>query len=228
MRFSIIIPAYNEGAHIEQIIRDIHAELQKVESDFEIIIVDNGSTDNTKAVLEILQKEIPQLCARRVFPNRGYGGGILEGLSVAQGEVIGWTDGDGQVSAVYLREMYEIMQQENLVFFKARRTTRPDGIFRATQSRLFNLLFQWLFSVSVHDVNAKPKLFRRSFYASNGLASTDLFIDAEVVIKALHTGIPIREHPVIFESRKAGASKIHIDAGIEFLKNLVYYKFFQR
>ncbi|TSC89685.1 MAG: family 2 glycosyl transferase [Parcubacteria group bacterium Gr01-1014_3] len=228
MRLSIVIPAYNEGVHIERIIRDIHKELQKVESDFEIVVVDNGSLDNTQGVLEMLSKEMPRVRARRVFPNRGYGGGILEGLSVARGEIVGWTDGDGQVRAEDLSAMYKKMRQENFAFFKARRMTRPDGVFRAIQSRIYNLIFHALFSTSVHDVNAKPKLFQRSFYEKTGLASTDLFIDAEVVIKALRGGIPIKEYPVVFQSRKEGKSKIGIGASLEFLKNLLYYRFIKR
>ncbi|HEY9585287.1 MAG TPA: glycosyltransferase family 2 protein [Candidatus Paceibacterota bacterium] len=225
MRFSIIIPAYNEGAHIERIIREIHEELQKVESDFEIVVVDNGSSDNTQTVLGALQKELPHVCARRVFPNRGYGGGILEGLSVAHGDVVGWTDGDGQVRAEDLGGMYEKMRQENLVFLKARRVTRHDGLFRIIQSNIFNLIFHILFFTLVNDVNAKPKLFRRSFYATIDLVSADMFIDAEIVIKALRSGIQIKEYPIVFESRKEGASKIHIGAGLEFIKNLLYYRF---
>ena len=225
MRFSIIIPAYNEGAHIERVVRDIDQELQKVESDFEIIVVDNGSSDKSPEVLETLQKEMSHLHVHRVVPNRGYGGGILAGLSVAHGDVVGWTDGDGQVRAEDLGGMYEKMRQENLVFLKARRVTRHDGLFRIIQSNIFNLIFHILFFTLVNDVNAKPKLFRRSFYATIDLVSADMFIDAEIVIKALRSGIQIKEYPIVFESRKEGASKIHIGAGLEFIKNLLYYRF---
>ena len=228
MRLSIVIPAYNESANIERIIWDIHKELQKFEPDFEIIVVDNGSSDNTQAILKSLKKVIPQLRVRRVYPNRGYGGGILEGLSVARGEIVGWTDGDGQVRAEDLGEMYKKMRQENLVFYKARRMTRPDGIFRAIQSGIYNLIFHVLFSTSVHDVNAKPKFFKRSFYEKTGLISTDFFIDAEVVIKALRSETPIKEYSVVFQPRKEGKSKIGIGASLEFLKNLLYYKFIKR
>ena len=226
MRFSIIIPAYSEEAHIERVVRDIHRELQKVESDFEIVVVDNGSFDNTKAILEALHIEMPRVCVRHVFPNRGYGGGILEGLSAARGEILGWTDGDGQVSAEDLREMYVKMQQENLIFFKARRMTRHDGIVRVVQSKIYNLIFHTLFFAAVNDINAKPKLFRRSFYEKIRLVSTDFFIDAEIVIQALRCGVPIREYPIIFQSRKGGASKIGIGSGFEFIKNLFRYRFF--
>lgn len=226
MRFSIIVPAYNEGAHLERIIRDMYEELQKVESDFEIVVVDNGSSDNTEAVLESLKKEISCVCVRRVFPNRGYGGGILEGLSVARGEILGWTDGDGQVGAEDLAGMYEKMRQENIIFFKARRMIRHDGICRLIQSKLYNLIFHALFFASVNDINAKPKLFHRSFYEKISLISTDFFIDAEIVIRALRVGVPIREYPIVFYARKVGASKINIRAGFEFIKNLLRYRFF--
>lgn len=227
MNLSIIIPAYNECAHIERVVRDIHHELQKIESDFEIIVVDNGSVDNTKTVLAVLQSELSRLCVRHVFPNRGYGGGILEGLSVSQGEIIGWTDGDGQVGAKDLREMYEKMKQEDLVFIKARRMIRHDGTFRAIQSRIYNIIFWVFFSSRISDTNAKPKLFRRSFFDKIQLTSTDLFIDAEIIIQALRLGVPVSEHPIIFESRKGGASKIRVGAGIEFIKNLLYHRFFR-
>lgn len=227
MRLSIVIPAYNEGVHIERIVRDINGELQKVESDFEIIIIDNGSLDNTWVILEALQAEMPRVRVRRVFPNAGYGGGILAGLSMARGEIIGWTDGDGQIPPGILREMYGKLRQENFVFLKARRTVRHDGILRAVQSKIYNFIFHVLFSSSVNDVNAKPKLFRRSFYENVALASTDLFIDAEIVIKALRLNVFIKEYPIVFQSRKDGASKVGLGAGLEFIKNLLYYRFFK-
>ena len=80
----------------------------------------------------------------------------------------------------------------------------------------------------MNDVNAKPKFFRRSFYENIDLVSVDFFIEAEIVIKALRSGVPIIEHPIIFKSRKAGVSKIGIGAGLEFIKNLFYYRFFKR
>ena len=227
MRLSIVIPAYNEGAHLGQIIRDIHEELQKVESDFEIIIVDNGSLDNTQAILEALQKEMPRVHSR-FLPVPGYGKAVLAGLSVARGEIIGWTDSDGQIRPKILGEMYEKMRRENLIFFKAKRMARHDGRLRTIQSKIYNLIFRVLFPTSVNDINAKPKLFRRSFYENAGLTSTDLFIDAEIIIKALRSGVPIREYPITFESRKDGASKIGVGAGLEFIKNLLYYRLFKR
>ncbi len=224
MRFSIVIPAYNEGEHIEQIIRDIHEELQKVEPDFEIIVVENGSSDNTRIVLETLEKKMPRIRAHSL-PKPGYGAAILAGLSMAHGEIVGWTDSDGQIGPEALREMYKKMRQENLVFLKARRTVRHDGTLRAIQSRIFNGIFRMLFFTSVNDVNAKPKLFRRSFYEDIDLSSADLFIDAEIIIKSLRSGIPIKEHPITFQSRKEGASKIGMGAGLEFIKNLLYYRY---
>ena len=228
MQLSIIIPAYNEGAHIERIIRDIHEQLQVVESDFEIVVVDNGSSDDTPSVLLALSKEMPRLHAVHVLPNRGYGGGILAGLSAARGDVLCWTDGDGQIGAEILREMYAIVQKENLRFFKARRIVRHDGLLRVVQSKIYNLIFQMLFLASVNDVNAKPKFFHRSFYDQINLASADLFIDAEIVINALRQGVPIKEYPIVFESRKEGTSKIKMGAGLEFIKNLLYCRFIKR
>ncbi|MBI4085846.1 MAG: glycosyltransferase family 2 protein [Candidatus Liptonbacteria bacterium] len=224
MRLSIVIPAYNEGAHIERIIRDIHDELQNVETDFEIIVVENGSRDNTRLVLEALQKKMPRVRVH-ALPVPGYGRAILAGLSMARGEIIGWTDSDGQIRPEILKEMYEKMRRENLTFLKARRTARHDGILRAMQSRIFNIIFRGLFSASVNDINAKPKLFRRSFYENITLTSIDWFIDAETVIKALRLGVSIKEHPITFQSRKGGASAIGAGAGFEFIKNLLYYRF---
>ena len=228
MQLSVVIPAYNEGAHLKRIICDIHEELLKIESDFEIIVVDNGSIDDTRVILEMLHKKMPRVRFYRAFPNRGYGGGILAGLSMAQGEIVGWTDGDGQIGAKILGEMYEKMRQENLTFLKAKRIVRHDGILRGIQSKIYNLIFQMLFSARVSDVNAKPKLFRRSFYQNIDLASTDFFIDAEIVIKALRSGVSVREHSIIFQSRKGGSSKIGFRVGLEFMKNIFYYRFFNR
>jgi len=224
MKFSIVIPAYNESATLAEVLKSLHHDLKQVEESFEIIVVDNGSTDSTPVVLSALQKELPELKTTRVFPNQGYGNGILAGLKIAQGDIVGWMHADSQVTAQDLITIYQKMNREGLDLCKAIRQTRDESFWRIVQSKIFNTVFRLLFHGRVHDINATPKLFRHTLYDRIGLTSKDWFIDPEVVIKAIAAHATIGEVPVIWQSRKGGKSKVALTTGLEFLKNMIRYK----
>ena len=94
MRFSLVIPCYNEAANLPLLL-DRCKNLVAI-PDVEVILVDNGSTDNTSEVLENLLPQHPGCRSIRVEKNQGYGFGILSGLNAAEGQILGWTHADMQ------------------------------------------------------------------------------------------------------------------------------------
>ncbi|MEK7172556.1 MAG: glycosyltransferase family 2 protein [Patescibacteria group bacterium] len=225
MKLSIIIPAFNEEEAIEKVVRDIFREIKKNEPSSEIVIVDNGSIDDTPQIISRLQKEFHNLKTVRVFPNKGYGNGLLRGVAVSSGEILGWIHGDNQISAEDLFRVWHELVEKKLDLCKAVRQTRSESIWRKTQSRLYNSFFRILFGGKLSDINGSPKVFKRALFDRLQILSLDWFIDPEIVIKALRSGARIGEVEVFCRPRLGGRSKTNWFASFEFFKNMIFYKF---
>ncbi len=227
MKFSLVIPAYNEEESIGAAVRGLRDALGRVEHSFEIIVVNNGSTDGTPRVLEELRADVPELAVVRVDVNRGYGNGVIAGLREAQGEILGWVDADNQVAPEDVAAVYREILHGGADLVKAVRTTRRESRFRRLQSVVYNAIFRILFGGRYRDINAKPKMFRRSLWESLHVTSLDFFIDAEVMIRVIRARRQIREVEVSWAARTSGRSSVQPSAAVEFLKNLLRYKFFR-
>ena len=224
MKFSLIIPAYNEAENIGAVVSNLAAALRNSGDSFEIIVVNNGSVDNTSAVLKKLQGEIPELMTTDVFPNQGYGNGVLAGLAVAQGDILGWMHADNQVSPKDVLLIYQNLKEKNLDFCKAVRVGRDEHWMRIIQSRVYNTFFRLLFGGELRDINGTPKIFKREMYEKLNLHSRDWFLDPEVVIKALRLGVAIGEVEIKWRMRPGGSSHVSQGTWMQFVKNLIKYK----
>lgn len=224
-KLSIVMPAYNEGGGIERTLRKTFNALRNQGFPYEVIVVNNGSKDNTAEVLSTLEKEFPKLKVVTVMPNRNYGGGIKAGLASAEGEILGWTDADGQVDPKGIVDLYRLIADKGYEVAKAYRYPREETIYRKFQSGIFNLIFKIFFGNIADDVNAKPKLMTREIYEKIPLESNDIFIDAEIIIRLAKARIKVGTAPVPFLKREFGKSKMRLWTSLEFLWRMVYYFF---
>ena len=225
MNFSIVIPAYNEAETVASVVNELEQALEPVEQSFEIVVVDNGSTDDTEIVLQRLRGTSPRVKTVRVFPNKGYGNGILVGLQATSGDVVGWMHADKQVLPEDVARVYTTLKTERADLCKIVRVSRAEALWRRLQSTMYNGLFRALFGGVCQDINASPKIFRRSLYEWSRLESKDWFLDPEIMIKAIQGKYQIREVEVSWQSRKGGKSKVAWTTGWEFLKHMLWYKF---
>lgn len=228
MNFSIILPAFNEAENLSPLLGGLKSELDRINIQYEIVVVDNGSTDNTQEVLQSLKKEIPELKTVKVWSNIGFGNGILRGLSVAQGEILGFMDADGQFKAKDLADIYLKLKEDKLDLCRGIRVKRHDGWKRKLASKGFHLIFKVIFGASFNDINGKPKVFRRELYEAVNPTSKDWFIDAEIMLKAQKRKYKIGEVALTALARKKGKSKVRFGTIFEFLKNLIHYRFFSK
>jgi len=228
MDFSIILPAYNEGANLPSLLPDIKTNLNRLGINYEIVLVDNGSTDNTRSLLEVLKLEIPQLKTIRIEQNIGFGNGILQGLAVSAGEILGFMDADGQIAARYLVEAYQQLKKENLDLCKGKRISRNDGYLRRLASKIYNRFFKIMFGGNFRDIGAKPKVFTRQLYEDIEPISKDWFLDTEIMLKIIKKKYKVGEFPITFPARLKGKSKVRLSTLIEFLKNMFYWRFFAK
>src|SRR3989344_4463658 len=219
---SVVVPAHNVAENLEILLPRLHAALKTLPVPFEIIVVDNASTDHTPAVIENFRAQMPEV--RRVSePTMGYGLAVLCGFREAQGGGIGIIRADNQEKAEDLVRMIEsLLSDDKNVFYKAVRMHRiNDGWKRVIISRVYNLLFKILFGLRSKDLNATPKVFTRTYLDAAKLESLDWFIDAEMVIKAERMGYTVNEMDIEYLPRLKGTSTVRMRHIFEFLGNML-------
>ena len=218
--FSLIIPCYNEAKSLPELIR--RARFVAAEGGGEVILVDNGSTDDSQDVLiASIDADDEQVRHVRVDVNKGYGHGIVTGLAAARAPFAGWTHADLQTDpADVLRILPELRGR---TFAKGRRYGRraADRFFTAGMSIFESVLLL----TPVRDINAQPTLFARSLMDEWGTPPDDFSIDLFAYYHARRKGFRVVRFPVIFAPRKHGVSSWNVDfrAKWRFIKRTVAY-----
>ncbi len=222
---SLVLPCYNEAAGLPEAVLPLMKAVGSLGVSFEVILVDNGSGDATRAVIDRLAREDPRIRRVDVAVNRGYGKGVLAGLAAARGTRVAFLGADGQVPADQVAGVLgRALAEPPRTLVKALRTTRGDGRLRRIQSRLYNLLFGLLLPVTSRDLNGTPKVLHAADLAVLNLASEDWFLDPECMIRAAEEGFRIVEVPVDFLVRGSGRSHVRASTMLEFLGNLWRWK----
>ncbi len=212
---------YNEEGSAESVIRESHRVLQKIGVPYEIVAIQNGSTDRTPEILARLETEIEQLRIVVVPVNQGAGYGALKGLYSALGDDVVGVPGDGQVDLDPIPRMYEFKRHCGADIAYGRRTSRPDGLARAAISRSYNFLMRWVFGLQSKDVNGPPKIVSRKVLEQMQLKSTDQFLECEMMLKAERMGLTMCSIDVEFHAREAGTSSIGWRDCRDYLRNLL-------
>lgn len=206
IKLSIIVPCYNEEQNIPKLLTAFDTAIGR--DDIELVIVNNGSTDDTQAVLD---KLLPQYAFARtvlVKNNHGYGFGIMSGLRTAKGDFLGWTHADLQTDpkdVVKALSIIEINQNDKSLYVKGDRKGRPffDQFFTSGMS-LFETLYM---GKTLWDINAQPNIFHRSFFDKwEENAPKDFSLDLYVLYMAKHLDLQLKRFDVTFPERQHGES----------------------
>ncbi len=221
---ALAIPLYDEEGNVERVGRELLAAFRQAGIPFSLVLVDNGSRDGTRSLVQRLEREEPEVRGVYLDRNAGYGGGILAGMAEADGEVVGYMWGDAQVAAEDVLRVYRRLVVDRADLAKARRVRRTDGWQRTIITRVYNTATLWLFHVTSSDTNGCPKLFRRDAWERLAPASTDWFLDPELMIGAAKLGLKKAEVDVVARPRVAGKSKVGTGTVVEFLVNLTREK----
>ena len=221
---SIVVPAYNEGKNLNDVSEKMVRELDASGIDYEIRIVNNGSTDDSGDVLKELSERHSRIIVISLAKNEGYSNGILEGLKGADAEILGWAHADGQVDPHDIVRLYRGMKEKGLPLAKAIRKIRHESVFRLIQSTTYYVIFQLLFRSPYRDINGTPRLMTRVAAQKLQLSSRDWFLEPEFVIKSLRLKMPIYEVETVWHSRQSGFTRARLWTGLEFLKNMILYR----
>ena len=223
---SLVVPAYNEGKHLEDVVKEMARVLEESGIAYEIRVVNNGSRDDTGTVIGKLCSENSRITRVELAVNRGYGGGILAGLAGARGSVVWWIHADGQARPQAIVDIYRKMLADGGELGKAVRIIRYESPWRIIQSRIYHAIFQFLFWTPYRDINGTPKLMTKRALQMLTLGSRDWFLDPEFVIKAMRHKLPVCGVEMTWGSRKSGSTRAHLLTGLEFLKNMILYRLY--
>lgn len=208
MRFSLVIPCYNEAANLPLLL----CRCQKLASQpgIEIVLVDNGSTDESPAVLRALLPAYPGCRSVRVEQNQGYGFGILTGLRAASGDILGWTHADMQTDphdALRGLDLFEKYGSNS--FVKGRRYGRPLGDVAFTIGMSF--FETLLLGKPLWDINAQPTILSRKFFETWREPPFDFSLDLYTYYHARLAGLEVHRFPVLFGERAHGVSHWNVN-----------------
>ena len=208
MKFSLVIPCYNEAANFPLLLERCK-ELTRY-LDIEVMLVDNGSTDKSALVLENLLPQYPGCRSIRVEQNQGYGYGILTGLRAASGDILGWTHADMQTDPQdALRGLDLVEKYGSNSFVKGRRYGRPLGDVAFTVGMSF---FETvLLGKPMWDINAQPTIFSRTFFETWHDPPHDFSLDLYAYYQARCQRVEIHRFPVRFSERAHGVSHWNVN-----------------
>ena len=205
-RLSLVLPAYNEAESIGQALQEANAALKATVADFEILVVDDGSRDETAAIVEREAAHNPRIHLIRHEGNQGYGAALRTGFQAASMELVAFSDADCQFDLHDLEYMLPLSRRYDLVC--GYRIERQDPTRRRFFSWGYNTLTKLLLGNPVHDVDCALKVFHRDQIQTILPECDNFFVNTEMLTKARMQGMSIVEVGVKHRPRAAGESKV--------------------
>jgi glycosyltransferase involved in cell wall biosynthesis len=223
--FSLVIPCFNEARSLPLLLERCATMIQARQG-VEVLLVDNGSTDDSPAVLEKLLPRYPGCRTVRVEINKGYGFGILSGLDAAKGAILGWTHADMQsdpLDALRGLALFDASETPERLFVKGRRYGRPVAdVFFTVGMSIFETA---LLRTPLSDINAQPTMFHRRFYETWRTPPQDFALDLFAYFTARQASCEVLRFPVRFGKRAHGTSHWNVNwaAKAKFIRRTVDY-----
>jgi glycosyltransferase involved in cell wall biosynthesis len=203
---SAFFPCYNDARTIGDLVEEADRQLARLTPDYEIIVVDDGSSDDSAEVLRALQDRLPRLKVVTHQRNRGYGGALRSGFAAATKELVFYTDGDGQYDVKELPVLVMLLTDDTH-FVNGIKMTRQDPPHRVFAGNFHRFLMRWSFWLPVSDVDCDFRLIRRAVLDRIDLHSNSGSICVELVKDAQRAGAQFREVSVHHYARRWGRSQ---------------------
>ena len=203
---SIFFPAFNDEGSIAGLVRNALDLLPTLTSDYQVLVINDGSTDRTPAIIDELAAAYPQVRAIHHDRNRGYGGALQTGFKESEKELVFYTDGDGQYDVNELTRLLPLMTEGVCVVngYKAR---RADGRGRQLLGGIYNRLARLLFHLPIRDVDCDFRLIRRSLLQELGSLANSGAVCVELIHRLHARGAVFAEVEVNHYPRLHGRSQ---------------------
>ncbi len=199
---SVFFPCYNEEANIRRTVERTLDVLAGLAADFEVIIVDDGSSDATGKIADQIARGNEKVKVVHHATNLGYGSALRSGFAAAVKELVFYTDGDGQFDIGELPSLLPLIRQCDIV--ACYRLNRQDRLIRKINGWCWTKLVCLLFGMKICDIDCAFKLYRREIFDNITMVSTGALISAEILARALRKGYTVTQRPVHHYPRTAG------------------------
>jgi glycosyltransferase involved in cell wall biosynthesis len=201
LNISVFFPAYNDAPSLPSLVAKTFEILSQVADEFELIVVNDGSFDNTAEVLaQLAERFAPHMRVVTHDQNRGYGGALRSGFAAASKEWVFYTDGDGQYDVGELPKLIARMHA-GVDLVNGYKLERSDPWHRICIGNVYNAFARLMFRIRLRDVDCDFRLIRRSMLEKIELTSTSGTICVELVRKLELSGgvaeVGVHHHPRI-------------------------------
>jgi glycosyltransferase involved in cell wall biosynthesis len=200
---SIFLPAYNEELIIAKTLGDVLQHAPKISSKYEIIVVNDGSTDKTAAIVKKIAKTHPEIRLINHSTNLGYGAAIKTGLYSARYPWICYMDADGQFQFQEIKKFLPLVKSADLII--GYRLKRSDSFYRRFMAKILRFVDWLLFGIVFKDIDCGFKLFKKKVVDQiEPLITQSAITETEFIIKAKRAGFKIEEVGVRHHGRRLG------------------------
>ena len=228
---SVVVPAYNEEQRLPRTIEQIQAYLDSTHADYELILVDDGSTDGTRELMHAASERNPRISIEALPFNRGKGRALATGVDVARGDPILLTDADLSTPIEELEDLQRALDGGAGIAIASRamrgsRVEVSQPIYRVVMGKAFNLIVQAVLLPGIWDTQCGFKLFRAdvAHRVFAGLVTDGFGYDPEVLYRARRQGTKIVEVPVVW--RNSAPTKVSpISSSFDMLKHVIRIRF---
>lgn len=199
---SVFFPCYNEQDNVAKVAGQAIQVLEGLRADYEVLIVNDGSSDKTGEVADRIAAANPRVRAIHHPCNRGYGAALQSGFRAATKDLVFYTDGDAQFDLNELPPLLELMKDFDIV--SCYRMDRRDKLLRRLNGWLWTKMNDALFSLNVRDIDCAFKLFKREIFDTISMESQGALIATEILARAVRKGYTITQRGVHHYPRMAG------------------------
>jgi len=205
LSISAFFPAYNDDVTIQSMVLEMDYILRELCPDYEILVIDDGSKDDTGKLLDKLSLSLPRLRVIHHEQNKGYGGSLQTGFKEAKKEWIFYTDGDGQYD---IKEITALAEHTDAAdFITGYKINRSDSLLRIVIGKIYHFINKHLFGLKVRDVDCDFRLIKRNIVGDIEFRTATGFFPVELVRRCQDKGAKIVEVPVHHYYRKVAGSQ---------------------
>lgn len=222
---SVAAPCFNEAESIANVVAEWISVLNGFDRPSEIVLCNDGSTDETADVLAGLQARHPQLRVINNARNGGYGRALSSAIAATRGKWVITIDSDGQFDLADGLRLLEMAEREGFDCVTGFRERKADTAFRVAADRALNRTVRTMFSIDLRDTNCALKLARGELLRALRIEARGYPTPTEICLRLKARGARIGEAPVSHRERAGGASKLHpVRTGYDFLRFLIYLR----
>ena len=222
---SFVLPMFNESVQIEETIRRVSALAKSICADYELVIVDDASTDGSGDLVSRLAANDPHIKLIRLAVNTKFGGALNEGLKSSGKDIIVYTDSDLPAKEEDIKLALEYLDKADVVTAYSL-VVKDTRIKRVVMSKVYNFLVRIFFGLNIRDINSGLKIYKKEVLKGIDLKSRSPFIDVELFAEVVKRGFKIAQFGLIFElsgKNYSAISRPSVVAGT--FRDMLVYRF---